>query len=56
MTNDLALVLLDSDVNWSPHVSPVCLASPTDDYDYAEGSVSGFGLVQFDEDHPEGNH
>lgn len=51
-SQDIALLKLDRPVVYGPHIQPVCLPSPTDDFTYLMATITGWGRLQFREDRP----
>lgn len=51
-SHDLALLKLDFPVVYGPHIQPICLPRPGDDFTGSLGTVTGWGRLQFKEDRP----
>ena len=45
LENDLALIELDSDVDYDQHIQPICLPQKGSDFVGAEAYVSGWGVL-----------
>jgi hypothetical protein len=47
LQNDLALIELDSSVQFERHIQPICLPVRGDQFIDAEANVSGWGLLSY---------
>ena len=48
----MALLKLSTPVVYAPHIQPICLPAPEDDFTYLAGTITGWGRLQFREDRP----
>ncbi|XP_055354908.1 serine protease 33-like [Paramacrobiotus metropolitanus] len=51
-SHDVALLKLDFPVEYAPHIQPVCLPRPGDDFTGILGTITGWGRLEFREDRP----
>jgi len=49
LENDLALIELDSDVDYDQHIQPICLPEKGNDFIDSEAYVSGWGVLSYKE-------
>jgi len=51
-SHDVSLLKLDFPVDYAPHIQPVCLPHPGDDFLGVLATVTGWGRLEFREDRP----
>jgi V8-like Glu-specific endopeptidase len=51
-SHDVALLKLDFPVEYGPHIQPVCLPHPGDDFTGSLATITGWGRLEFREDRP----
>lgn len=51
-SHDVALLKLDFPVEYGPHIQPICLPRPGDDFTGVLATITGWGRLEFREDRP----
>ncbi|GAU91933.1 hypothetical protein RvY_04091 [Ramazzottius varieornatus] len=51
-SHDVSLLRLDAPVAYAPHIQPVCLPEPTDNFEGKLATITGWGRLQFREERP----
>ncbi|OQV25943.1 Methionine--tRNA ligase, mitochondrial [Hypsibius exemplaris] len=51
-SQDIALLRLSAPVVYAPHIQPICLPAPDEEFTYLMTTITGWGRLQFREDRP----